>query len=449
MSRRVSTLALLAGLLAAFRAEAGPLEDTLALVYAESPRLAAGRAALRAADEGVPLALAGERPSATMRSSVGLDAETSSRGSGLLAPKRQSLDVTQPLYSGGATRAAVAQADGQVLAERARLVALEQAVLLDAVTAYVGVARDQAVLARAKENEKRLTAQLAATRDRLRFGDASRTDLAQAEARQAGAVAERIAAEGALASSSADYLHLVGREPGNLELPEAPAAETARLEGLLDQAENAPAYQAARHDLEAAEAGVGVARAAFRPRLALTGELSYAAEESELISSQSDAQVGATLQLPLYQGGAEYARLRQSKELRAQRQEALDEARRAAAAEVSAAYHDERTVAARLHSLQVQADAAAYALDGVAQEARVGARSVIDVLDAEAELFRDEVELVRAQAARVVAAYRLRAATGRLTAADLGLAVPAYDPTAHYRSVRNRWFGIGVVEPVR
>jgi outer membrane protein len=97
----------------------------------------------------------------------------------------------------------------------------------------------------------------------------------------------------------------------------------------------------------------------------------------------------------------------------------------------------------------VRADAAAYALDGVTQEAKVGARSVIDVLDAEAELFRDEVELVRAQAARVVAAYRLRAATGRLTAADLGLAVPAYDPTAHYRSVRNRWFGIGVVEPVR
>src|SRR5689334_13281018 len=151
MSHRVSALALLAGLLAAVRAEAGPLEDTLALAYAESPRLAAGRAALRAADEGVPLALAGKRPTATMRSSIGLDAENSSRGSELLAPKRQSLDVSQPLYTGGATRAAVAEADAQVLAERARLTALEQTVLLDAITAYVGVARDQAVLARGRE----------------------------------------------------------------------------------------------------------------------------------------------------------------------------------------------------------------------------------------------------------------------------------------------------------
>ena len=153
--------------------------------------------------------------------------------------------------------------------------------------------------------------------------------------------------------------------------------------------------------------------------------------------------------MPLYQGGAEYARLRQSQELQAQRRDALDEARRAAAAEVAAAFEDERTVTARLHSLQVQADAAAFALDGVVQEARVGARSVIDVLDAEAELFRDEVELVRAQGARVVAAYRLRAATGRLTADELGLAVPAYDPVAHYRAVRNRWFGVGGVESAR
>src|SRR5690242_1481710 len=99
MSRRVSMLALLAGLVAG-PAAAGPLEDTLTLVYVESPRLAAGRAALRAVDEGVPLALAGERPSATMRTTVGIDAQSSSRGSELLAPRRQSLDVTQPLYSG-------------------------------------------------------------------------------------------------------------------------------------------------------------------------------------------------------------------------------------------------------------------------------------------------------------------------------------------------------------
>src|SRR5579884_2979070 len=101
MAHRLGTTALLAGLLAAGSAAAGPLEDTLAEVYAQSPRLVAGRAALRAADEGVPLAQAGGRPTATFRSTAGLDAETSSRGSGLLAPRRESLDLAQPLYTGG------------------------------------------------------------------------------------------------------------------------------------------------------------------------------------------------------------------------------------------------------------------------------------------------------------------------------------------------------------
>jgi outer membrane protein len=149
------------------------------------------------------------------------------------------------------------------------------------------------------------------------------------------------------------------------------------------------------------------------------------------------------LQVPLYQGGSATARLRQSRDLREQRQHTLDEARRAATAAITTATHDQRTAIARIASLQKQADAAAFALDGVRQEALVGSRTVLDVLDAEAELFRVEVALLRAQAQRVLAAYRLRAAMGQLTAEGLTLDVTPYDTKAHYREVRNRWFGIG------
>jgi outer membrane protein len=149
--------------------------------------------------------------------------------------------------------------------------------------------------------------------------------------------------------------------------------------------------------------------------------------------------------VPLYQGGGEHARLRRAKELREARARALDEALRVAEADARAAHHDRRTAAARIRSLQAQADAAAFALDGVRQEAVAGARTVLDVLDAEEELYRAEAALLRARREQAVASYRLRAAAGRLTAEALALPVQAYDPGTHYRDVRNRWFGLGGV----
>jgi outer membrane protein len=151
--------------------------------------------------------------------------------------------------------------------------------------------------------------------------------------------------------------------------------------------------------------------------------------------------VGATLQLPLYAGGAEWARLRRAKEIRRQRRSALDDVGRATTAAITSAWQERRTAAARIRSLQVQADAAAFALDGVRQEALVGSRTVLDILDAEEELFETETDLIKARREEVLSAYRLQAAMGRLTAEELGLGVEIYDPTAHYRDVRKRWFG--------
>ncbi len=431
-------------------AAAGPLEDLLARVYLESPRLEAGRAALRAADEAVPLAKVGDRPALALRSTAALAWTDGSRGEAVLNTTRQSLSLAQSLTDGGETAAAVARAESLVLAERARLAALEQDVLLATVAAFAAFARDQELLVRARENERRLALQLAATRDRLRFGDLTKTDLAQAEARAAGAVAERTRAEGAVRTAAAEYERVAGEPPpARLELPEPPDAEPGAGDAgeaePLARAEDTFAYQAARFELRAAEAGIAAARAAFRPRLAMTGEVSHVEEPSAQIESQSDASLGATLQLPLYQGGGEYARLRQSKDLVRQRRHALDDARRTAVATAAAAVEDLRTARTRIASLEAQADAAGFAADGVRQEALAGARSVTDLLDAEADLYRAEVELVRARAEQLVAAYRLRAATGRMTAEELGLDAEAYDPATHYRQVRNRWFGVGAV----
>ena len=228
-----------------------------------------------------------------------------------------------------------------------------------------------------------------------------------------------------------------------------PADETdppAELETALAEAERSWRWQAAGHEVAAARAEVAAAQAGLKPKLSLGAEVGYAAAPGWQQDQRTGASIGATLTVPLYQGGGEHARVRQSKDLLQQRRYARDDALRAAQAEIAAAWQAIVTVDASIQALQRQVDAAGFALEGVRQEALVGARVVLDVLDAEQELFAAEVELVRARAERVVAGYRLRAAQGRLTARELALPVEHHDPQVHHEAVSRRWFGLG--EPV-
>jgi TolC family type I secretion outer membrane protein len=399
-------------------ARAEPLAAMLAKVYQVSPQLESGRARLRAFDESVPQALAAGRPQATVTSSAAFNAAGEAQPT-----QRQALNVSQSLYDGGATRAATRLAENGVRAERGRLMLLEQDVLLEAVMAYTAVARDRQVLDLAGANEERLRLQLDATRDRERYGDVTRTDIFQAESRHAGAIAARVAAEGDLKVSTAEYQRLTGAAPGRLELPPLPDAVPVSLDEALAQADASWQWQVATFELAAARDEVSVSLADLKPNLSLGGQVGYAMGDGGYDGSGGNASIGATLTVPLYRGGGEYARVRQSKEVLSQRRHGRDDARRRVEAAITAAWEAMRTAEAAIRSIQRQVDAAAFALDGVRQEALVGARTVLDVLDAEQELFAAEVDLVRAGREQVLAAYRLRAAIGRLTARDLELEV--------------------------
>lgn len=439
-------LALLAGVvsLAALpRAQAVTLDEVLVQVYLESPRLAAARAKLRGVDETVPMALAGWRPRLTAASGAAFSRASTQDGEQTLGTLRQTVSLAQPIYSGGATTAETAQAENEVRAERARLAAAEQEVLVEAVDAFTAVARDRAVLDLALRNERRLAEQVVGTRDRYRFGELTRTDVSQAESRAARGVADRIRAEGELAVSAARYRRVIGAEPTELALPdpldEAPlaAVEAPSL------AEATPEVTAARFAFAGARDRIDLALAQTKPRLSLDGEAGYEREPSTLIDYQRGFTLGATLSVPLYQGGGEYARVRQARQAATERRHALDDALRVAEEDLIAADAARRAVSARIRSLQSQVEGAAAALDGVRQEALVGIRTVLDILDAEQELFAAEVELTRSRREEVVASYRMLAARGELSVAGLGLEVEPYDPEGHYREVRDKWFGLG------
>lgn len=427
-------------------AGAQTLEQALSAAYTNNPALLAARAELRAVDEGVPRALANWRPNVSLSSDISRQhtdfTNRTREREKTRTPRGASLSVTQPLFRGYRTEAQVREAESNVQAGRARLIAAEQNTLLRAVTAFMAVVRDQAVLDLNIGNEQVLRRQLEATRDRFRVGEITRTDVSQAEARLAGATADRIRAEGTLEISRAGYANVVGEAPGKLTPPPALSGLPASLDESGGVAlKNHPAIVAARFNEISAREAVRRVAGELLPTLNLVGTARRRFEASEDDNRQDTGQIQLSLSVPLYQRGAVYSRLREAKQDAAQSRLDLEDARRNITASLRDAWETLATAKARIQAFRSQIQANEVALEGVQREAQVGSRTVLDVLDAEQELLDSRVSLVRAQRDEVVASYSLLEAIGSLTAADLKLPVDIYDPLKHYNEVRDKRYG--------
>jgi TolC family type I secretion outer membrane protein len=425
-------------------AQAQSLEDALVSTYLSNPELRGQRAALRATDELVPQALSDWRPTLRANTSATVADIESSSGGGTLDTIDNALTLEQNLYRGGETVANTRRAELLVRLERANLRAIEQDTLLDAVSAYTGLLSDLAVLELATQNVSRLRRQRQATGDRFEVGEVTRTDVAQSEASLAGARTEQVRAGGQIEASRATFRNVIDLEPVSLT-PPPPIADLPATEAEAQQIAESmnPNILAAQFNLAAAKEEVNIARSALYPTLSVTGELTYTDEPSLSVAWQRAASIGANLSVPLYQGGGEYARVRQTKQTVRQRQEDLDATYRAVREEVTAAWQLLVTNRTRIDSIAEQVRAAEIALEGSRQEALVGQRTTLDVLDQENDLFQAEVDLVSAQRDEIVASYRLKAAIGQLSAADIGLAVEPYDAEEYYEDVRSRLIGLG------
>ena len=432
------------------------LQDALAAAYSNNPTLQTARALLRATDEGVPQALAGWRPTVVFAGSLGYGAGdiTSSRvgptGTNTTTTNRNNRDLntnqltlTQPIYRGGATRAGTNQADNRVFAQRGRLIASEQTVFTNVINAYVNVIQTQQVLQLNINNEQVLARQLQATNDRFRVGEITRTDVAQAEAALAGARATRQTAEGNLQTARGTYRQYVGElpeqliEPQPLKLPVKNQAEAVQL-----ASQNNPNVIAALFDDAASRDNIDLQFAALMPQLSIQAQA--ARVDGQTIAGQSSnvGQVVLNASVPIYQGGAEYSRVRQARQQQ-QARKTVDDVRRQAVQLATQAWETFTSTRATIESTRAQIRANQIALEGVQREAIVGSRTTLDVLNAEQALLNSRVTLVQNLSAFVNASYLVAAAIGRLTAKDLNLNVPLYDETAYYNAVRQRLFGTG------
>ena len=421
------------------------LIEALTAAYQSNPSLQAQRARLRATDEGVAQALSGWRPEVELTGSGTRTRVRTNAGLGVSSrtPYSGTLSISQSIYEGGQTVAATSQAESEVEAARARLVSVEQDVLFDAVTAYMNVVRDESILELNINNEQVLSRQLEAAQDRFSVGEVTRTDVAQAESRLAGALADRRLAEGDLEVSRATYRQIIGTMPGTLtrpELPNAPVADGEQAASLAD--EKNPNVLAAIHDAAAAQTNVRAVTGELLPSVDVSANASRSRNQAIEDRTNTTVSVTVAVTIPLYQTGFVSARVREAKQLAVRAQRLIDDARRSAIQDATSAWETLIAAQARIVALNSQVRAALIALDGVSQEATVGSRTVLDVLDAEQELLNAQVGLVGAQRDEVVAHFDLVAAVGGLTARGLSLPVDPYDEKEYYTTIRNKWWGL-------
>jgi outer membrane protein len=439
-------------------AQVRTLQDALAAAYANNPQIQAARAQLRATDEGVPQALSGWRPTVVVAGSAGAGNGTyqsffqlgNQPGQYFTLPNSRYIyegtaTLTQPLYRGGQTQASTHQATNQVYSQRAQLMATEQQVFVDTINAYVGVIQAEQLLQLNINNEQVLSKQLQATQDRFRVGEITRTDVAQAEAALAGARATRETSEGNVQTARATYVATVGEYPQPDLVKPQPLRVPVRNEAEADQlaATNNPNVIAALFSAAAAKDAVDVAFSQLMPQVSVQAQGAREDNVSVAKNRIIGGQVLVNASVPLYQGGAEYSKVRQARQSREQATRLVDNARRTAIQSATQSW--ETLVAARstIDSTRAQIRANQVALEGTEREAIVGSRTTLDVLNAQQALLNSQVTLVQNLSSLITASYEVAFAIGRLTARDLNLNVPLYDDTAYYRAVRNRLFGTG------
>lgn len=435
--RRISAAAILS-LTAALPLSAETLADTMIAAYRHSALMEQNRAVLRAADEDVATAVSSLRPVlqwAANHSISRFEDRSTTRSTSL------TLGAQMTLYDWGRSQIAIDAAKEQVLATRQALIGVEQDVLLAATGAYFDVrsAREQVAL---QENSVRVIGQeRQAAQDRFEVGEITVTDVAQADAQLAASRAALAAAQGNLEVARETYLAVTGREPGNLAapppLPRLPAnVDAARQSGQRSH----PAVLQAQRAAAAAELGVAAARAERRPTL--SGNLGVEARRSPNqfdndYSTDKGLSAGISLNQTLYAGGRLSSGIRRAMAQRDQARALLLNSARQVGQQVGTTWANIEVARAQIRAIAEQIEAAEQAYEGVREEATLGARTTLDVLDAEQALLEARADMITAEANLQLAHYQLLAAMGLLTVENLNLGIPTYDPSQYYNAVRN------------
>jgi outer membrane protein len=445
-----AVLAGLAGLITLPRhAGAESLLEALSATYGYNPRLDAQRAFLRGTDENVARAMSGYRPTITGNADVGMerdDLRPSSVFDGVTKPRGYGIELVQPLFRGFQTYNAVNEAEANVRAQRESLRDVERQVLLQAVTAYMDVVRDQELVRLNENNVNVLSRELKASQDRFAVGEVTRTDVAQAQARRADAVSRLDAARANLRTSRGSFQQVVGHPPSGLVWAQPPDQHLPRTmqEAIKVSNNEDPLVVAALYREQSAKYTVERIRGQLLPTIQLEASYDDRFDPSKTINESETGIVRGRMSIPIYEAGDVYAQVRQAKHNQVGYLQQIEQVRTEQQQNLVAAWAQLEAARAQLESDKIAVESNKVALQGVREEEKVGQRTLLDVLNAELEYLNSQVNLETDRRNVVVAGYTVLGAMGRLDAAWIGAAAYVYDPVVHYKEVRRKWLGLSI-----
>jgi outer membrane protein len=448
-----------AAALSPMTASAETIFGALSKAYQNNSQLNSARAGVRVTDEGVAIAKSGYRPtiagSASIDYSVTRGPLSASVGGGTGTSRVTNgsfgIQIDQTLFDGFQTKNNVAGAEAEVQASNENLRNTEQNILYSAAAAYMDVIRDRQVAALTEQNLKFMTEQVRAARSRLEVGEGTRTDVAQAEAQRSSAIAQLSAARAQALASAATYRQIVGDDPGKLKAaPPLTKLLPRNIDSAFAMAANEhPAILATEHAVDAAAFAVKSAEGALLPQVSASAGMSRNYQDTNLPGVGHDstdysnsASIGATLTIPIYQGGRVSAQVRQNKESLSQARIEVDVSRDQVRQAVASAWSQYTAARESVDANRALVSAAQLALDGVIEERNVGQRTTLDVLNAQNDVTTARIDLASSEHDVVVASYAIVLAIGHLSVDRLGLQVAVYHPEEHYKAVKDKWYGL-------
>jgi outer membrane protein len=417
--------------------------------YERNSTVNADRAGVRVTDEGVAVAKSAYRP--TVNGNAALTSTYTRLDGGLHGTTNDGtfgITVNQLLFDGFTTKNNVASAKTQVLAARENLRNSEQNLLFSAAQAFMDVYLTRQIVILRQKNLDFLDEQLRAARARFDVGEGTRTDVAQAEASKASAIALLAAAKSDEKNAEATYIQIIRAAPDRLK---AASMASKSLPRSMDQAfsiatNNHPAILATQYAVDSAGYNVKAQEGQLLPQIGLQGSVTrdeiFSGGLSTQTTDSTQASAGIQVTIPIYSGGRTSALVRQSKETLGQRRIEVDVARDNVRQAIATAYSQMESAKAQIVAQRSVVAAAELALNGVIEERKVGQRTTLDVLNAQADVLTGQVALAQAERDSVVTSYAVLLAVGRLSPGQIGLQVAEYHPEEHYDAVKDKWIGL-------
>ncbi|WP_151719869.1 TolC family outer membrane protein [Gemmobacter serpentinus] len=427
------------------------LADALVSAYRNSHLLDQNRALLAAADEDVAQAVSAVRPVITFAANYYKQRRLNDIGSPVFngtgfdivraetfgEQTTVELAIQLTLLDFGRNKASIAAAKETVLATRASLVGIEQDVLLTAVQAYVNVRLTEEIRHLRQNYVNVIGEELKATQDRFDVGEVTRTDVALAEATLAEARAALASADGDVRVARESYKAATGKYPGRLAaLPRAPKLPATMDAALAVARREHPSMIRQQHLVKVADLTIELANANMRPTVTVRGTtaLSGGAGDSNHYNQQS---LSLSMNQTLYAGGRLSSQLRQAQMQREAQRSALHQTAVTLEQNVGTAWAQIDVAAAQISANERQIEAAVVAFQGLREEAKLGARTTLEVLDAEQDVLDARAAKVQSEAERYFYVYQVLSSMGKLTVKDLNLGIPTYDVTGYYNLAKD------------